>query len=68
MLFLLHHTVSKKIYTQHEAQLLMDRVAEAIGMEAMQRVYVLYGWLIHATYFVFDFGSFLNLFGYHEAD
>ena len=38
--------------TVHEAQVLMDRVAEAIGTLAMQRVYVSYGWLIHATYLV----------------
>ena len=36
-------------HTQDEAHLLMDKVAEAVGM-AMQRVYVSYGWLVHATF------------------
>lgn len=36
-------------HTQNEVHLLMDKVAEAVGI-AMQRVFVSYGWLVHATF------------------
>lgn len=38
--------------TQDHTRLLMDKVAAAIGVQTLQRVYVSYGWLLHATYMV----------------
>ena len=38
--------------TKDQARLLMDNVAAAIGEQMLQRLYVSYGWLLHATYMV----------------
>ena len=45
--------------TQDEAGLLMNKIAEVIGT-AMQRVYVSYGWLLHATFKVWQCSVAIN--------
>lgn len=35
--------------TQDQARAMMDKVAQAIEQPAVQRVYVSYAWLLHAT-------------------
>lgn len=45
--------------TQDEAGLLMNKIAEVIGT-VMQRVYVSYGWLLHATFKVWQYSVAIN--------
>ena len=45
--------------TQEQARAMMDKVAQVIGLRVVQRVYVSYGWLVHATNLVRLYYAFI---------